>query len=108
GTNPASAAEVTHFQITSINGGKLFKSDGVTPISNGDFITVAEGNTGLKFTPNADLNSPAGDVFSFQTQASTSNSGAGLLGALVTATITVTEINDAPTGMEDDLSSVAE
>ena len=49
--NAADGAEVTHFRITNITSGTLFKTDGMTPIADGGFITVAEGHTGLKFTP---------------------------------------------------------
>jgi hypothetical protein len=47
--NAADGPEVTHFLITEIVGGNLFGSDGVTPIKEGDFVTVAEGERGLKF-----------------------------------------------------------
>ena len=49
--NAADGAEVTHFKITDITNGTLFQNDGTTPITNGDFITFAQGNAGLKFTP---------------------------------------------------------
>ena len=52
------------FQITNIANGSLFKNDGVTAINNNDFITLAEGNTGLKFTPA--LNSIAAGSFNAQ------------------------------------------
>ena len=71
--NPADGAEVTHFKITGITGGMLFKNDGVSVINNGDFITFAEGNAGLKFTPGT-VNG------SFTVQASLSASDAGLGG----------------------------
>jgi uncharacterized repeat protein (TIGR01451 family) len=74
--NPADGAEVTHFKITGITNGTLFKSDN-TAIANDSFITVAEGNAGLKFTPAANLFSPS-TSFSFQVQAALGNSGEGL------------------------------
>jgi hypothetical protein len=69
--NPVDGAEVTHFKITGITGGTLFKNNGTTVINNGNFITFAEGNAGLKFTPGT-VNG------SFLVQASLSNSDAGL------------------------------
>jgi len=45
--------EVTHFKITGISNGTLFHTDGTTAINNGDYITVAQGQAGLKFTPSA-------------------------------------------------------
>jgi hypothetical protein len=80
--NPADGAEVTHFKITGITGGLLFKNNGTTPINNGDFITFAEGNAGLKFTPGT-VNG------SFLVQASLSASNAGLGGGIVQATIII-------------------
>src|SRR5204863_4711151 len=61
-----------------------------TQINNNDFITFAEGNAGLKFTPA--LNSNANG--SFQVQASLNNTNGGLGGGLATATIA---INCGPT-----------
>ncbi len=90
--NVADAAEVTHFKITGITNGTLYKNDGVAQIANGGFITFAEGNAGLKFTPGANFNGSG----SFTVQASTSNLDAGLGGATVNATITVNAVNDAP------------
>ena len=40
--------------MTAITGGTLFQHDGTTPITLGAFITVAEGNAGLRFTPTTD------------------------------------------------------
>ena len=89
----ADGAEVTHFQITGITSGTLYKNNGTTQITNGDFITFAEGNAGLKFTPTANFNGSG----SFTVQASTTNGAGGLGGSTVNATITVNPVNDAPT-----------
>ena len=83
---------MTHFKITGISNGTLYKNDGTTQISNGTFITFAEGNAGLKFTPTANFNGSG----SFTVQASTANGDAGLGGSTVVATITVNAVNDAP------------
>src|SRR5205823_6523694 len=53
--NAADGAEVTHFEITAITNGTLFLNDGTTPINDGDFITFAQANAGLKFTPSANI-----------------------------------------------------
>ena len=69
-----------------------------SPISNGNFITFAQGDAGLKFTPTVGLYSP-GTTFSFGVQASTNAADAGLGGSLVTATIIVAprlDFGDAP------------
>ena len=86
--NPADGAEVTHFHVTGITGGMLFKNDGTTQINNGDFITFAEGNAGLKFTPGTSNES-------FTVQASLSASNTGLQGGIATATITVNPLGGA-------------
>ena len=39
-----------------ITSGSLFQADGTTAISNGDYITYAQGQAGLTFTPPADTN----------------------------------------------------
>jgi len=56
--NPVDGPEVTHFSISSITNGRLFKHDGVTEIPGGGVITVAEGQAGLKFTPDPNIYSP--------------------------------------------------
>src|SRR5207253_9652274 len=92
--NAVDGAEVTHFQVTGITNGTLFKNNGTTQINNGDFIIIAEGNAGLKFTPAANLFSPS-TSFSFQVQGATSAGGNGL-GNAATATITVNPVADTP------------
>jgi hypothetical protein len=86
--NPADGPEVTHFRISGITGGLLFKNDGITPINNGDFITFAEGTAGLKFTPGPSIVTNG----SFTVQASLSASEAGLQPGTATAIITVNPV----------------
>lgn len=100
-------AEVTHFKITAITNGTLFKSDGITPIAVNSFITAAEGDAGVRFLPSNNLNSSAGDAFSFSVSGATSAAGAGL-GNSSTASITVTEVNDVPVPTDDAASDIAE
>jgi CSLREA domain-containing protein len=83
--NPADGAEVTHFRVSGITGGLLFRNNGTTPIHNGDFITFAEGDAGLKFTPGTTNGS-------FQVQASISASDADLGGETATGIITVNSV----------------
>ncbi|HEX4143057.1 MAG TPA: right-handed parallel beta-helix repeat-containing protein [Pirellulales bacterium] len=75
-----------YFQITSITGGTLYLNNGVTPITSGSFITLAQGAAGLKFTPKA--NSLAAGGFSIR--ASTSATASGLSGPTARAAIAVT------------------
>jgi len=92
--NAVDNGEVTHFRISAITNGTLFKNDGATQINNGDFITAAEGNAGLRFTPAANLFSP-GTSFGFNVEAALSAGGAGLSPA-TGATITVSPVADLP------------
>jgi large repetitive protein len=94
--NAADGAEVTHFKITNIQHGTLFQNNGTTQINAADFITFTQGNAGLRFTPAADFNNNFAGACSFDVQASTSNTNAGLGGSVVTATISVTAVNDVP------------
>ena len=79
------ASSVTNFQITAITGGSLFLNDGITPIANGEFITLAQGAAGLKFTPTTGSLANG----SFTVQGSTTADSSGLLADTATATITV-------------------
>ncbi|QCK14690.1 MBG domain-containing protein [Mangrovivirga cuniculi] len=75
--------EVKYFKVNSINGGSLFLNDGVTPVSQGDFISAAEANKGFKFEPFA---AGSGSVSIF---ASLSDNDAGIGGEEVTASINI-------------------
>ena len=92
--NPVDGEEVTHFKITGITNGTLYRNDGTTAINNGDFITFAQGNAGLRFMPAPHFTGSG----SFMVQASTSAADQGLGGEMVSATITV---NRTPSGTLD-------
>ena len=77
------------------NVGVLFKNNGTTAINNNDFITFAEGNAGLKFTPAASLNTQAGNLFGFTVQAAVDALGTGISPSIAVA-ITVNAVNDVP------------
>lgn len=100
-------SNVTHFKISDIIGGSLYQNDGTTPIQNGTFITKSEGDTGLKFKPASDANSPAGGIFSFKVQASLNDTGLSLSDK-ATATISVSEVNDEPEATDDSLLPIME
>lgn len=90
--NAVDGAEVTHFKITNLTNGTLFLNDGVTPVANNSFLTFAQANAGLKFTPTPNFFGTG----SFDVQASINNTDAGLGGSVVTANITVNAVNDPP------------
>ena len=83
--NAADASVVTNYQITNITGGTLYFNNGFTQISNGSFITLAQGAAGLKFTPTTNSLTSG----SFTVQESINSTVAGLGGSTTTATITV-------------------
>lgn len=98
--NAADDAEVANFKITGITGGTLYQSNGSTAITNGDFITFAQANAGLKFTPTA------GTITGHITvQAATAANDGALGGSSITADILVnvppTSTNDSATTLED-------
>ena len=74
------------FQITAITGGTLYLNNGTTPITNGSFITLAQGAAGLKFTPTTGSLAVSG----FLIQESTTDTATGLIGSLTSAPISVT------------------
>ena len=91
-TSPSDSS-ITHFQVSHIMGGTLFQSNGITPIKDNEFITVAQGNSGLRFTPAPNRFGQA----SFDIRAATSNHDSDLGGDRVTATITIRPVADEPT-----------
>ncbi|HMQ04014.1 MAG TPA: Ig-like domain repeat protein [Pyrinomonadaceae bacterium] len=87
--NAADGAEVTHFKITNIQNGSLFLNNGTTPVVNGQFITFAQGNAGLRFTPNLGFIGTG----HFTVQASVSGNDPGLGGGTIVADIEVNRTN---------------
>ncbi len=88
--NPVDGEEVTHFKITNILNGTLYLNNGTTQISNGRFITYAQGNSGLKFMHAYGHKNPG----SFNIQAATGKGNQFLGGTKVLAEITID--NDPP------------
>jgi hypothetical protein len=56
--NPVDGPEVAFLQITGITNGTLFQNDGTSAIANNSFITFAQGNAGLKFSPTPGIYKP--------------------------------------------------
>ena len=95
---PSDGSEVTHYQITGITNGTLYRDAARTQvIIDGAFIEADGLTTTLYFNPDADF---AGDA-SFMAQASLLGASAAGLGwaASPKATITVTQVADAPAGL---------
>jgi len=83
----ADGAEVTHFRISGINGGSLSLANGVTQVNNGDYISVTQGQAGLRFTPDADAVEG-----SFQVESSEDGMTVAAQSGMVTSTIGVTAL----------------
>lgn len=105
--NPHDGAEVTHFRITGIENGTLTLSDGVTPVADGDFISVVDGNNGVIFTPAADRHSYWGDspAFGFTVHGAT-DSKVDAVGGSTPVAITVINVNDPPRAVDDKLLQI--
>ncbi len=89
---PTSGQGVTHFKISGITGGTLFKNNGTTQINNGDFITVADGSAGVKFLPAANSNLAG----SFSAELSQNGTTVVAGSSKATSTIAVTPVGDTP------------
>jgi hypothetical protein len=93
---PAAGDQATHFKITNIQNGTLFKDDNATQINDGDFILVGDadgdGTTGLRFQPDANESSP-GSTFGFNVQAATCDNDTCLGGATAAASVTVNKFD---------------
>lgn len=101
---PTTNQGITHFRISGITGGTLFKNNGATPIMNGDYITVAEGQTGVKFLPSPDSNLAGRFDVELSQDGATVFAGS----SKSTSTITVTPVADAPTSLTLSNASIAE
>jgi hypothetical protein len=101
--NAGNGAEVTHFKITNVQNGTLFLNNGTTPVASGTFVTFAQGNAGLRFTPDAGFTGQG----SFDVQASLSNTNAGLGGGVATATVTVSGETDLAVTIAADAAVLA-
>ncbi|WP_028586011.1 DUF4347 domain-containing protein [Desulfogranum mediterraneum] len=78
--------EVTHFRVSAITNGSLFLADGTSELHNHDFITVAEGAAGLRFTPDAAVNG------SFEVESSEDGVSVALQSGARVATVTVNSL----------------
>ncbi|MEC4569310.1 S-layer homology domain-containing protein [Paenibacillus sp. CMAA1739] len=104
--NQIDGSDVSYFRISNIIGGTLYKNDGAMEIGDGQFISVTDGEAGLKFTPDRYANSPSGDHFSFDVQSSLDAEGTGI-SEPNQAKITVSEVNNSPIAVNDTLPSLS-
>ena len=81
--NEKDGPEVTHFRISDITHGTLYLADGTTRISDGEFITVAQGQEGLIFVPDPDSTSNGG----FKAESSENGTSVALQSHAATTTV---------------------
>ncbi len=92
--HPEDGAETAFMRITRVLGGTLYRADGTTPVPVGSYLPVSETERGLRFLPSPDLNGiHAGAV---AVQASTKPNITGVSPTVVTATVTINALADAP------------
>ncbi|MFO0817195.1 MAG: M36 family metallopeptidase [Pirellulales bacterium] len=89
---PPAGLGATRVRIDGLYGGQLFLVDGVSPIVDGSFITVAQAQSGLRFLPT--LNSHDPGRFEIELYGDGPNALYGT--SKSTAVVTVTGVNDAP------------
>jgi hypothetical protein len=80
----------------------------VKTVSNpvGGTVSISGGN--VLFTPTTNYNGPASFDYTVEDNGTTNGAADPKSGATVTANFTITEVNDAPTAINDTLSNVAE
>ncbi len=79
----------------------------ITAVSSPIGGTIAINGSNVEFTPTAHFNGSASFAYTLRDNG-TSNSLDDFLTSTATVSFTVTEVNDAPTGMDDSLTAVAE
>src|SRR6185295_14180908 len=82
--NPVGSDAITLFRIVGITGGTLFQHDATTPIVEGEFISLAQGAAGLRFTPSPNFNG----IATFLVQSAVGADGSRSLSALAAVTVT--------------------
>ncbi len=92
--HPEDGAETSHVRITRVVNGRLYKPDGVTAIATGSYLTMAEAEAGVRFLPDTNLNGP--NIGAVAIQASTKPNITGVSTTVVTGTISVSPVADAP------------
>ncbi len=92
------SSPVTHFRVSGIRNGILYRADGQTFVTDGDFLPVSVGVDGLRFLPFANANASTNpEGFGFSLQNSTAATVTGLVRTPVDVRVSVTPVNDAPT-----------
>jgi hypothetical protein len=92
--HPEDGAETSHVRITRVVNGRLFRPDGVTAVAAGSYLTMAEAEAGVRFLPDSNLNGT--NIGAVAIQASTKPNITGVSNTVVTGTVTVSPIADAP------------
>jgi hypothetical protein len=83
--NANDGAEVTHFEISGISGGRLYLSNEITEVADGNSVTTEQAGAGLRFAPSAGFVGTA----TFLVRAATGDSDADVSGEPAAASILV-------------------
>jgi hypothetical protein len=97
--NENDGAEVTHFKVSGIHGGTLFLANGTSQINEGDYITAAQGQAGVRFTPLSTAEDTDGG---FQVESSQDGSTVAAQSDAAVSLVTVTEIEINPAEIIDE------
>ena len=90
--NAVDGDEIRYFRVITNAPGRIYLTDGVTPVLNGGFITASAASAGLRFRPNPNIYGN----YVFQTQAATSPTVEGIGGDVASAPIIITPVADTP------------
>jgi hypothetical protein len=94
--NASDGAEVSHFKLSGITNGSLYLADGLTRIDDGDYITVAQGQAGVRFTPAEDSTANG----SFNVESSEDGVSVASQSGIATSIITVLTTTPPPAASE--------
>lgn len=95
--NALDGDEVSHFRISDISGGRLYLSDGTTPVGHGQFVSYEQGQAGLVFVPYHNRTESGG----FDVEASQTGYTVSEQSDVAHATINVLPVGDTPRVMGD-------
>ena len=90
--NAVDGDEIRYFRVTTNAPGRIYLTDGVTPVLNGGFITASAASAGLRFRPNPNIFGS----YLFQAQSATSPTVEGIGGDVAIAPIVITPVADTP------------
>ncbi len=100
--NPLDGNEVTHFRISGITGGSLYRAGQSQAIQEGSYLTRADAESGLEFLANPQFHGTA----QFLLEASQNGTSVSAQSGKATVTIQVASVNDAPNSQDVTVSTL--